>query len=175
MDQIPTSNNRADKKAVEIAKTGKVTAVVAVMHLFSDSKSKLVNKITKISAEETKLGSKLKELGLDQSKKRLKEASPPLEDASERLIVKHKTIRVLLDIGSSGDLLFLKKGSNKYIPVVKGAVPESWGTSNGTFTTKKVCDIELSFINYSISKRVHLRPDIVAMPRGAQSCCTTLS
>ncbi len=64
-DQIPTSNDRADKKAVEIAKTGKVTAVVAVMHLYSDSKSKLVYKITKISAEKTKPGSKSKELGLD--------------------------------------------------------------------------------------------------------------
>ncbi len=64
-DQIPTSNDRADKKAVEIAKTGKVTMVVVVMHLYSDSKSKLVKKIPKISAKETKLGSKLKELGLD--------------------------------------------------------------------------------------------------------------
>jgi hypothetical protein len=74
---------------------------------------------------------------------------------------------VLLDTGSSGDLLFLKKGSNKYIPVVSRAVPESWGTSNGTFTTKKVGEIELSFINYSISKRVHLRPDIVEYPTGS--------
>jgi hypothetical protein len=31
-DQIPTSDDKADEKAVEIAKTGKVTAVVAVMH-----------------------------------------------------------------------------------------------------------------------------------------------
>jgi hypothetical protein len=31
-DQISTSNDKADKKAVEIAKTGKVTAVVVVMH-----------------------------------------------------------------------------------------------------------------------------------------------
>ena len=65
MDQIPTSNDKADKKAVEIAKTGKVTAVVAVMHLYSDSKSKLVNKITKNSAKETKLRSKSKKLGLN--------------------------------------------------------------------------------------------------------------
>ncbi len=64
-DQILTSNDKADKKAVEIAKTGKVTAVIAVMHLYSDSKSKLANKISKISAKETKLGSKSKELGLD--------------------------------------------------------------------------------------------------------------
>jgi hypothetical protein len=108
-DQIPTNNDKADKKAVEIAKTGKVTAVVAVMHLCGDSKRDLVNKIVKNSTKETKLGSKLKKLGLEQSKKRLKEALPPLEDASERLIVKQKTIRVLLDTGSSGDLL-KKKG-----------------------------------------------------------------
>jgi hypothetical protein len=66
------------------------------------------------------------------------------------------TIRILLDTGLSGDLLFLKKISNKYIPVVKRAVPEIWSTSNGAFTTKKVGDIELSFINYSTSKRVQL-------------------
>jgi hypothetical protein len=136
MDQTPTSNDKADKKAVEIAKTGKVTAVGAVMHLYGDSKSKLVNKIAKNSAKETKLGSKSRKLGLEQSKKRLKEALLPLEDASKRLIVNQKTIRILLDTGSSGDLLFLKKGSNKYIPVVNRAVPESWGTSNGTFITK---------------------------------------
>jgi hypothetical protein len=65
MDQIPTSNDRGDKIAVETAKTGKVTAVVVVMHLYSDSKSKLANKITKISSKKTKLGSKSKKLGLD--------------------------------------------------------------------------------------------------------------
>jgi hypothetical protein len=88
----------------------------------------------------------------------------PPEDVSNRLIVKHKTIRVLLDTGSSGDLLFLKKGSNEYIPVVNKAVPESWGTSNSTFRTKKVGEIRLSFIDYSISKRVHLHLDIVEYP-----------
>ena len=92
----------------------------------------------------------------------------PLEDARKRLIVKHWTIRVLLDTGSSGDLLFLKKGSNKYIPVVNRAVPESWGASNGTFKTKKVGEIELSYVGYSASKRVHLRPDIVEYPNGGQ-------
>jgi hypothetical protein len=164
MDQILTSDDKADKKAVEIAKTGTVTVVVAVMHSYGDSKIKLVNKISKNSAKEIKLGSKLKKLGLEQSKKRLKEALPPLEDASKRLIVKQKTIRVLLDTGSSGDLLFLKKGSNKYITVVNRAVLESWDTSNGTFITKKVGEIKLSFVNYSISKRVHLHPDIVEYP-----------
>jgi hypothetical protein len=53
----------------------------------------------------------------------LKGAQRPPEDASERLLVKHKTIRVLLDNGSSGDLLILEKGSNKYILIVNRAVP----------------------------------------------------
>ncbi len=52
----------------------------------------------------------------------LKEAQPPLEDTSERLVVKHKTIRVLLDTELSGDLLFLEKRSNKYTPIVSRAV-----------------------------------------------------
>ncbi len=58
--------------------------------------------------------------------------------------VKNKTIRVLLDSGSSGDLLFMKKGSSKRISVVKRVVPQSWGTSNGTLSqtrwaTSKSC------------------------------------
>jgi hypothetical protein len=38
-DQIPISYNRADAKALEIAKMGKVTAVVVVVHLYGDTKS----------------------------------------------------------------------------------------------------------------------------------------
>ncbi len=72
---------------------------------------------------------------------------------SSGLYVKNKTIRVLLDSGSSGDLLFMKKGSSKHISVVKRVVPESWGTSNGTFVTDKVGDIEISFVEYSASKK----------------------
>ncbi len=33
--------------------------------------------------------------------------------------------------------------------------------SNGTFQTKRVGDIELSFVDYSTSKRVRVTPDIV--------------
>jgi hypothetical protein len=91
----------------------------------------------------------------------LKEAQPPPEDASKKLVVKHKTIRVLLDTSSSGDLLFLEKGSNKYIPIVSRAVPESWNTFNGTFKTKKVGEVKLSFVEYSARKKVHLHSDIV--------------
>jgi hypothetical protein len=65
---------------------------------------------------------------------------------SSGLYVKNKTIRVLLDSGSSGDLLFMKKGSSKRISVVKRVVPQLWGTSNGTFATDKMGDIEISFV-----------------------------
>ncbi len=60
----------------------------------------------------------------------------------------------------------MEEGSNKYIPVVKRAVPESWKTSKDTFKTMKVGEIELSFVEYSTSKRVHLHPDIVEYFKG---------
>jgi hypothetical protein len=44
---------------------------------------------------------------------------------------------------------------------MKRAVPQSWGTSNGTFQTKKVGTIDISFMEYSTSKSVCLTPDIV--------------
>jgi hypothetical protein len=136
------------------------------MHLYGNTTSQLISNNAKISAKKTKLESKSKELDLKRSKIGLEEAKPPPKDTSKRLMAKHKTIRVLLDTGSSGDLLFLKKGSNKYIPIVKRAVPESWKTSNGTFKTKKVGEVELSFVKYSASKKVHLHPDIIEYSKG---------
>ena len=44
---------------------------------------------------------------------------------------------------------------------VRRAVPHSWGTSNSTFLTQRVADIEISFVDYFASKRIRLRPDIV--------------
>ena len=74
----------------------------------------------------------------------------PDPSVSSGLNVKNKTIRVPLDSGSSGDLLFMKKGSSKRISIAK-VVPQSWGTSNGTFNKDKVGDIEISFVEYSAS------------------------
>ncbi len=93
---------------------------------------------------------------------------PDLGDSSG-LYVKNKTIRVLLDSGSSGDLLFLKKGSSKPISIVKRVASQSWGTSNGTFDTDKVGNIEISFVEYSASKKVRLQPDIVEYSPGEQA------
>jgi hypothetical protein len=160
MDSVSNSE-RADVKALENAKTGKVTVVVLVMHLYGNTKIRSINDNAKTSAKKTKLESKSKKLDLNRSKKSLKEADLPPKDSSERLIVKHKTIRVLLDTGSSGDIFFLEKESNKYIPIKSRVVQESWSTSNGTFKTKKVGEFELSFVEYSANKKVHLHPDIV--------------
>jgi hypothetical protein len=42
-----------------------------------------------------------------------------------------------------------------------GCPSQSWGTSNGTFVTDRVGDVEISFVEYSASKKVHLQLDIV--------------
>ncbi len=78
----------------------------------------------------------------------------PDPSVSSGLYVKNKTIRFLLDSGSSGDLLFMTKGSGKCISIVKRVVPQSWGTSNGTFITDKVGGIEISVVKSSASKKV---------------------
>ena len=45
-------------------------------------------------------------------------------------------IRILLDSGSDGDLLFHEKGTEKHFPYLTRQVPKSWHTSNGSFLTK---------------------------------------
>jgi hypothetical protein len=50
-------------------------------------------------------------------------AKTPDPSVSSGLYVKNKIIRVLLDSGLSGDLLFMKKGSSKCIFIVKRVVP----------------------------------------------------
>ncbi len=52
---------------------------------------------------------------------------------------------------------------------MKWVVPQSWGTFNGTFLTDRVGDIEISFVEYSASKKVHLQPDIVEYSPGDQA------
>jgi hypothetical protein len=63
----------------------------------------------------------------------------------------------------------MKKGSSKCISVVKRVVSQSWGTSNGTIVTDRVGDIEISFVEYSASKKVRLQPDIVEYSAGDQA------
>ncbi len=52
---------------------------------------------------------------------------------------------------------------------MKRVVLQSWGTSNGTFVTDRVGDIEISFVEYSASKKIRLQPDIVEYSPGDQA------
>ncbi len=115
----------------------------------------------KLASKSKKLELNFTNLELNSKKTCSDRAKTPHPSVSSRLQVKNKTIRVLLDSGSSGDILFMKKGYSKRISVVRGVVPESWGTSNGTFVTDRVGDIEISFVEYSASKKVCLQPDYV--------------
>ncbi len=58
---------------------------------------------------------------------------------------------------------------DEHISVAKQAVPQSWGTSNGTLKTNKVGDIELFFEEYSASKKVCFQPDILEYKLGDQA------
>ena len=51
----------------------------------------------------------------------------------------------------------------------EAVVPQSWGTSNGTFITDKVGNIEISFVEHSSSKKVRLQLDIVEYSPGDQA------
>ncbi len=110
----------------------------------------------KLASKSKKLELNCTNLMLNSKNIRSDCAVVPDPGISSGLFVKNKTIRVLLDSGSSVDLLFMKKGSSKHISVVKRIVPQSWGISNATFVTDKVGNIEISFVEYSASKKVRL-------------------
>ncbi len=70
-------------------------------------------------------------------------------------------MRVLLDSGSDGDLIFVDKDIPMLLPSSKRLVPQLWNTSNGRFQTKRMAEIELNFFEYSNSKRYLAEPDII--------------
>ena len=72
--------------------------------------------------------------------------------------------RVLLDSGSDGDLLFPHRSNTERIPQKERFAPQKWKTSNGTFRTTKVGNLELKFPEFSESKLFKLKPDIVDIP-----------
>ena len=67
-------------------------------------------------------------------------------------------IRVLLDTGSDGDLMFHKKGTYKHFPYLTRQVPKSWHMSNGSFQTKGRAEVNLKFFEYSNSKEILVTP-----------------
>jgi len=80
---------------------------------------------------------------------------------SNKKVPRKKIIKVLLDSGSDGDLLFHKKGTAKHFPYSTRQVPKPWHTSNGVFHTKGKASVQVKFFEYSNSKRVNISPDVV--------------
>ena len=78
---------------------------------------------------------------------------------------KEKLIRVLLDSGSDGDLLFHQKGKPKHFPYLTRQVPCSWHTSNGVFQTKGRAKLSIRFFEYSNSKEFLTEPDVFEYDR----------
>ncbi len=74
---------------------------------------------------------------------------------------KQKLVRVLLDSGSDGNLVFADKGKPMLLPSSKRLVPQLWNTLNGMFQTKCKAEIKLNFFEYSDSKRYLAEPDIL--------------
>ena len=124
--------------------TGKVTAVAAVMTVFrkiNGSSRSTTTKGSYLAPKSKDLASKQNKSKLNLAKTRPAWATKPRLGRSTGLVASKKAIRVLLDSGSSGDLLFTRKGASKYIHMVKRVTPSTWGTSNVTFATKQVGDI----------------------------------
>jgi hypothetical protein len=127
-----------------------VNAAVAIMKIFGKNLGNSRNPNSGKKSIKSNKRLNLKEKHQHSAELHQTGLNEPAKDASEGLIVKKKTIRVLLDTGSSVDLLFIRKGSQKYIPCTKRAAPQLRGTSNGTFLTRKVGEIDISFAEYSI-------------------------
>jgi hypothetical protein len=62
-------------------------------------------------------------------------------------------VRVLLDGGSDGELVFVSKYRPMLLPYSKRLVPQLWKTSNGIFQTKCKARVELNLFEYSDGKR----------------------
>ena len=80
---------------------------------------------------------------------------------------KPEAMRVLLDSGSDGDLIFFHEGTKMYIPFKENYAPQKWRMSNGVFTTTKVDNMEVLFLAFSSSKRFNFKPDVVIVPKSA--------
>jgi hypothetical protein len=78
---------------------------------------------------------------------------------------KQRLVRVLLDSGSDGDLVFVDKDKPMLLPSLKRLVPQSWNTLNGRFQTTQKAEMELNFFEYSDSKRSLAAPDTLSMTR----------
>jgi hypothetical protein len=79
---------------------------------------------------------------------------------SSKQATKEKLIRVLLDSGLDGDLLFHQNGKPKHFPYLTRQVPCSWHKSNGVFHTKGRGKLLIKFFEYSNSKEFLPEPNV---------------
>jgi hypothetical protein len=70
-------------------------------------------------------------------------------------------IKVLLDSGSDGDLMFRGKGTPMHFPYLTWQVPTSWRTSNGMFLSKERSKVKINIFEYSNDKKYLVTPDVV--------------
>ena len=89
----------------------------------------------------------------NQAKQRIKH--------STRHCPSNAVIKVLLDSGSDGDLMFHEKGTPMHFPHLTRQVPNSWHTLTGSFLTKGRSKVSLKFFEYSNSKVFLVTPDVV--------------
>jgi hypothetical protein len=59
-------------------------------------------------------------------------------------------IKVLLESGSDGDLMFHEKGTTMHLPYLTRQVPTSWHMLNEHFRTKERSEVSLKFFEWSI-------------------------
>ena len=101
-----------------------MTAVIAIMKIFDTNIGNSRNSNFGILSIKSNKRLNLKKKNQISAKSHQIGLNEPTKDVSKGLIVKKKTIRVLLDTGSSGDLLLIRKGSQKYTPCMKRAAPQ---------------------------------------------------
>ena len=70
--------------------------------------------------------------------------------------------KVLLDTGSEGDIVFVhpKEKEQKVIEIKTRRTPQTYRTSNGSFTCSGVGKVEMVFPDYSTSKYHVFKPDV---------------
>ena len=130
---LDSDNIRANEIAIENSKTGKVTAVVAVLYLSKDklcnsrsAKRKPLAKDRQKSANKSGKSKRLArihqnvtlrvDLARDRSKASQTETNESRDDISTCLKVKTKTIRVLLDTQGRVETSFLcRKGKSTFL------------------------------------------------------------
>jgi hypothetical protein len=79
---------------------------------------------------------------------------------SARSRLSNAVIKILLDSGSDGYLMFHEKGP-MHFPYLTRQVPNSWHVSNGSFAPKGRSEVGLKFFEYSNSMEFLVTPDVV--------------